>query len=119
MPAFVPEVAFAGGPLQVFLHLAAKFIFTGIENRYVPADSLVAFVTINAFRTRVPGGNLSVHIQQEERIVLHPGRNPVSRGIFVRLGGLSLVTQQQEMADRQHVPFRGVLDIPRGSVWTQ
>jgi hypothetical protein len=67
--------------------------------RYVPADSLVALVTVNAFRTRVPGGNLSVHIQQEERIVLHPGRNPVTRGVFVRLGGLSLVTQQQEVAD--------------------
>ena len=50
-------------------------VFVGIEERYVLADDLIALVAVNAFRSRIPGDNPSVCIQQEQRIVLHPGRN--------------------------------------------
>ena len=56
-------------------------VFVGIEQRHVLADDLVALVAVNAFRSRIPGDNLSVHIQQEQRIVLHPSRNALGESL--------------------------------------
>src|ERR1039457_1810757 len=103
-------MAFASGPLQFFPQLEES-VFIGIEERHVLADDLTALVAVNAFRSRIPGDYLSVYIQQEQRIVLHPSRNTALGGLYVhlhrpaawRVGGL--VPQHQKMSYRQHVPF--------------
>ena len=73
--------------------------------RHVLADDLIALIAVNAFRSRIPGDNLPVDIQQEQRIVLHPSRNTALEGALVHLDGPppvrgGLVTQHQQMAYR-------------------
>jgi len=53
----------------------AHRVFVWIENRYVLADNFTALVAVNTFRARVPSNYLSVDIQQEQRVVLHPTGN--------------------------------------------
>src|SRR5579871_2580655 len=95
-----------------------QVVADGIEHRDVPAGNLVAFVLINAFRAGVPGDDLAVRIQEEERIVLHPAWNGTLGGGFVRFR-LRLVTKDQNVTNRQHIALRGILDLPRSSVRTQ
>ena len=80
-------------------------------------------VAVNALRSRIPGDNPSVGIQQKQRIVLHPGRNLIVGGLEPRFArpyracpSSGLVTQDQNVAHGQHVPFGGVLNFPRTSV---
>ncbi len=41
------------------------------------------------------------------------------RGICIRRCCCTLVTQREQVANRQHVAFRNILDIPRSTVGTQ
>ena len=65
-------MAFGRGPLEFLLQPDLESIFAGIEKRYVLADGLIGLIAVNARRSRVPGGNTSLDIQQVERVVLHP-----------------------------------------------
>src|ERR1700676_2690518 len=84
------------------------------------ADRLLVGVTVNALGARIPSLHLSIHIQQEERVVLYPCRNVVADGfgLPVRFRRNGLVAQDQKVAYRKHVPFGGVLNFTRASVRT-
>ena len=71
------------------------------------ADNLGVLVVIDAFRTRIPCDNLSIDIQQEQGIVLHPGWN--GRGSV-------FVAQYDNVTHRQDIPFGYVLDFPQAPI---
>ncbi len=48
---------------------------------------------INALGTRIPGSHVPVRIQQEQSVILHPWRDDVRCGVFVRLGGLGFFAE--------------------------
>ena len=68
-------MAFGGGPLQLLLQLAPESLLAGVEKRYVLADGLIGLVAVNARRSRIPGGDPSLDIQQVECVILYPGGN--------------------------------------------
>ena len=70
-PSF-PKWPSAADRFRFLLRLRAGSLFAGIEKRYVLANDLIGAVAVNARCSRIPGGYTSVHIQQEQRIVLHP-----------------------------------------------
>ena len=72
VPAFIPEMALGGGPIQFLLSLRAGILLAGIEKRYVLAGGLISAVAVDARCSRIPVGDSSVHVQQGQRIVLHP-----------------------------------------------
>src|SRR5579862_2543940 len=106
-------MALCGGPLHFFLHLAPG-IFVQIEERRIYADGLLAWITVNALRARIPGDHMSGHIQQKKRVILHPRRTRVS--VASRRAGL--VLQHQDMAHWQHISSKRVLDVSWTSVHT-
>ena len=117
-------MALAGGPFQ-FVRKNALNVFVGVQERNVLADHLIALVAVNALGPHVPSSQVAPCIQQEQRKILHPGRNTLPFEIFVCPNrsaadryGRRLIAQHQQMAYRQDVPFCCVLDVPRGSVWT-
>src|ERR1035438_7514539 len=103
-------MAFADGPLELLIRRSPKWLIGGIKKRCVLMTGFAGIIAVDAFRALIPGNDPRVGIQQEECIIPHPGWNDV------RLGGIRLITQHEEVARRQHIRFRGVLDFPRTSV---
>ena len=60
LPAFVADMAFTYGPLQLFFQPIREGVFAGIQECYVLANGFSATVSVNALRTRIPGDYLSV-----------------------------------------------------------
>ncbi len=84
VPAFVAEMALASGPLQFFLHLARGVLRRDRSIDKWPPDDFVALIAVNPLGSPVPGRNLPFGIQQEQRVILHPGRNDLLGELFVR-----------------------------------
>jgi len=75
-------------------HLARS----GRTNSTSSLDAGWAYFSIQEYlrRPRIPCGSPSVRIQQEQRVILHPGRN----GNFGDPRRLALLAQHQEVSDR-------------------
>ena len=101
------------------MHRYLQRVFFGIQKRYILANGLVAAVLVDPLGSSIPGDNLSVHVHQRESKILYPGRNCVLSGIFVRRGCRRLVAQREQVANRQHVAFCHILDVPGRAVGTQ
>ena len=88
--------------LQLFAELDFESVFRRIEHAHRFAGGLVAGVAENTLGPRIPGRHVSIRIQQEERVIPHPGGN-IREGVLGLSFGVSrpgLVAQHQEVAHR-------------------
>ena len=117
-------MALAGGPFQ-FVRKNALNVFVGVQERKCVGRSPHRSCSRKCAgppRTKQPS---SPCIQQEQRKILHPGRNTLPFEIFVCPNrsaadryGRRLIAQHQQMAYRQDVPFCCVSTFRAAPVWT-
>ena len=69
-PSFVFKSSFGGGHLQFMLWLSAFDSFLGIKLREMLADDCLCVVPLDSFRPDIPGGDFSLRIKHEDRIIL-------------------------------------------------
>src|SRR5262249_15621352 len=70
-PALVLDAPLSTGDLQFPLRLAAAQVFLAVERREVPADDLLRLVALDALGPGVPGGDVAVGVEHEDRVVAH------------------------------------------------
>ena len=68
-PAFDDAFALVGGELERARRLAALLLLLGIEPAEVLADDFRRRVLVDALRTHVPVGDVSVPVEHEDRVV--------------------------------------------------
>src|SRR5579863_6865992 len=111
LPAFGAHMTLVRGPLELFLQPGIESLLTWIKKGCGLPDGLSRGISVNARRSRIPGHNTSLDVEEVQCVVLHPGRNGAGRR--------RLVAQDQGVADGQHVPLGRVLHFARYSIRIQ
>ena len=116
LPAFVAGMVRECGPCQSFPAKPGATGFPWIQKRLVLADGFIGGIAEDPSRSRIPTGNSSVRIQQEQRVVSKTG---CQLGLLIRpsaLVGNAPVANGQDVAGGQYIPLGLILNHPGPAV---
>jgi hypothetical protein len=59
------------------LELEPEVLFTGIKATHILTNDLFVFIAVKTLCSGVTGGNPSIRVKQEQRVVFDPGRGSI------------------------------------------